>query len=527
MRVWTNAAVHVVLGPHGLSVERDGVASQILPPLSAEDGAYSLAVDPNGKTAHCMANGYRWVTVDLEEGAEPNFISGELVALAPLPGGSEVAAVYLERRGKQSSAKFRVGPMPAPGVIWTGELNLAKPTKFKWPAGLIWAEDEKLPWSRKSKVSVDPRDVRIVVNEHGTVLADSLSGIIALVRPGSQDLDFHGRVPLTDDGHVYACATDRGVLAVVDEPGGAGIGHFGPKGKYLGSAKLGSSGQPSLCELGVLVPSGRTVLCLSLDGLEPVADPISVAFDRPDDARADAKGRAFILARGPVGDDDDANAEQHGALLGLRQGDGSWAVHVLELPEDLTETELPDPEEEELVDPEKEARRAKKSGPLPLERNTTGEPHLTFDLNPRAKPWSFPAGGLFEIFAPFISTGGPEVGLFVELSGPGIESGVVDAKAVSIICEEDGKPVRVEFTGTKTKRAEFPGMNVPAGVIRDPSEKKRSKIHEHSPPDTKFVAHIEGTTAKAGSGLLLVRVGFLSHGQRGSVLRGKPIEVTG
>lgn len=520
MRVWTNAAVHVVLGPHGLSVERDGVASQILPPLDAEEGAHALAVDPSGKRAHCMAKGYRWVTVDLEEGAEPSFISGELVALAPL-AANDVAAVYLERRGKQSSAKFRVGPMPAPGTVWSGELNLAKPAKFKWPAGLIWGEDEKLPWSRKSKVSVDPRDVRIVVNEHGTVLADSLSGIIALVRPGSQEIDFHGRVPITDAGRVFGCATEQGVLAVVKEPNGSGLGHFGPKGKHLGSTALEAAGQPTLAETGVLVPSGAQMVCLSLDTLTPVADPVALKFAEPDDSRADAKGRSFLTARGK-GEDGDG---EHGALLGIRQGDGSWAVHVLDLPEGMTDIEIPDPEDEELIDPEKEARRAKKAGPLPLERNTHGEPHLTFDLNPRAKPWSFPSASRFEIFAPFISTGGPAKGLFVELSGPAIETGVIDPKAVTITREEDGKPIRVEFTGNKTRRAEFPTITVPAGVIRDPDEKKRSKIHEHSPPDTKFVAQIEGEAIQDGSGLLLVRVGFLAHGQRGSVLRGKPISV--
>lgn len=234
MRVWTDGSTHLVLGPKGLTRYSKGKAETIplgegAPVAKGGGGGWHargiLAVDEKAKTAWVEWAG-KLREVKLDGSAPPRALEWKAKDLAIAGDGLAVAVVDAEK-GK---GKIVSGPIPADGK-WKKTLAVPEPIAVKWPAGVVWAKGVKPPWSRKKEPG---HDAYLSSNAYGVALAERSSGIVAVLRPGKDALEFAVRVPTQDEADVTAAATEQGVLIVLCIEGrNSAVVHVDKKGKIL------------------------------------------------------------------------------------------------------------------------------------------------------------------------------------------------------------------------------------------------------------------------------------------------------
>lgn len=464
-------------------------------------------------------------------------------ALASVAGSDDkVLAAYVTGTKARAMTSIVIGTPPAdPKGKWAQDFEAQRPAKVAWPEELLW---EKAPWSRKTRWATDPDLLFVDRSPHGYTVYDTASAVIGLIRPGADAFACTLRTPKDKASSVSATATAQGVLVATAKGNGeAVLGHFDPDGKLLGHCRFAAH------VVGPMTVAGDDVL-LVVDGAKLLAFAPDASAQRSETALPnDLPASQIALA---------ATGDGSGVLLGIadrvfevtRSGDGwSSAGFDIGVVPEASEPHQAAIEDVEVEEPDEPTGPTGK--PLDLRpRIITQAPRLTLDPLQPNQAWSFAIGGTYEIVIKAVSVGGPtEHGLYVEIEGEGLANGYI--APTEVVVHRGEVPLHPKATDEereayeKARKARKPPKEfvgrfevkgkkhlahidylVPAGV--EPNKEKKVKPKDRfldNPEDTFLIVRLRGETKKVGSGLIFVRVGFLSSGQEGSLMRGRPVSV--
>ncbi len=532
MSAWTNGKIHVVVGPAGLSLHRgDRVelilsAAQLGGPLPSKKGKtgfariHPLAVASEGKVAFTINAERKLIRTALEVGGASTKFPWDISDLAPADG-PRVFAAYVTGTKARAMTSIVLGVPPAdPKGKWEHEYEGERPSKVDWPDELLW---EKAPWSRKTRWTIQPDLLHIDANAHGYTVYDTDSAVVGILRrtsPTAPPTGFNAvlRTPKDKGTTVAATTTAKGVVVATCKPDGAAVlCEFNDEGKLLEHRKLEATAIGPMTHAGERVfalVEHRKLMVFGLD-LAPQAELELPALPQSQvRLRAAADGESFLLAL--------ADKILEGSL-----GASGWTIRELEIagvpaPGKAHETVIAEAEIEVLDEP-----TGADGKPIDLQpRIITQAPRLSLNPSQPNDAWNFVVDEPFEIALKAVSVGGPaETGLYVEVSGAGLDKGLVEPESVAIEGENQGKAT-FEKQGSK-RIATLPDFRVPAGI--EPNKDKKVKPKDRfleNPEDTFLTIRLRGKVNKPGTGeLLFVRVGFEKLGQEGSLMRGRPVSV--
>ena len=545
MRVWTDGAVHVVVGEEGVEIHRpkqtpvlatrwkrprggfparDVLAVVGKDPLrawvSSDKDIRLLSLDGDAPRVDRRIEGHVLDAVGTGDGRV-------LACVGPLSGprSTPEAAPPLNDQADAPPipaaarrARLVVVDGDAPDLAAAKELALPAATRIVWPGG-IWTKDA-VPWPEDDDddddeptlldalaVASSPREGSLLFdevvcsqNEHGFAVTSVYSGLIAALPPDASHVDFAVRIPTQlGETEILAARTDKGVVVVVCIEGRhASILHIARDGRVL--AHRDKVGRDLAWGMGPPVVQGDRVMVFeggvtSHDrvhdlSLSDLAITKSVEIGHRPSGRLSAHGapggEALILGLGGA------------ACYVKRGGRGRVSCDVLERP--------PPPAPEP---------RASTSAPEIIK----GPPSLILSKGEGLKPWSLSEGQALSIEIPFANQGGVGRGVSVEVAGPALAAGLVKPLCARIGDEE--VPLVVKGAAA---RAELPRVPLPAAVMAVQEGKKGA-----APAALAFlVASVELTGVKAGSSVLTVRITPLgAAGGRGSVMQGKSVTVGG
>ena len=329
MRLWTNGATHVVLGPDGLVVHRDGAAQRAVG-LSALGDGFSkgaLAVSLSGNdvwlsnargSRHAESNATRQADDPARLAMLPISPTRSLVALqdatAPLR-----ASLALAGPNGQSS-----GPSHALAI------EASKAIRVRWPidvrTGGVWGAPA---WNSDTDLSLV---WEMSLTRYGAAAVDQRTGIVVVIRTGSDAASFVLRVPVQyPDIEIQAAATEQGVL--VAHRGArrtGGLNHFGTAGEHLTGRRVTglSSGVTVLDPQHAMLATEETenytsrvqvwfLDPLTLEPRELIDTDLLVKNEQPPAIHAALDGSAFIVGDGT------------NVLLGRREGRSNWSIEPL------------------------------------------------------------------------------------------------------------------------------------------------------------------------------------------------------
>lgn len=154
---------------------------------------------------------------------------------------------------------------------------------------------------------------------------------------------------------------------------------------------------------------------------------------------------------------------------------------------------------------------------VPAEERVVGPPALALSkATAGAGEWTAAAGESTTIEVGVASAGGAGKGIYVEVGGPAMASGLVIAETAWV---GDGSTKREATFAQRgmVARAEIPDVALRAAYVIDPSAKRQR-------PMPTIVVRVSVRGGKAGANLLTVRVGPLGADPgRGSALQGKRV----
>ncbi|MBN2493678.1 MAG: hypothetical protein JXR96_03715 [Deltaproteobacteria bacterium] len=488
MGIWTDGRCVLLHCSTGL-VRHEGELAEVLVSgqvLGRQDDPdpgrrHALSVDPGSQTAFLVDAQDRAFSMPLR-GGELAELSGEIIAMASMDDRHMLAA-WRGKTGSRTVVKVGLAPVPRRGNRGrkTG-IALGKPKRLKWPDGLLWSGNP--PWSRRSDWSGDADRLLLTDGPFGAAVADSDSGVLAVLGKGDRKYRCVLRAPAQKDARIHVCSTAEGVLVGIRLDGGeSAVGHFDTAGNCLASCAFEGLEAMRVLDADRALVFSRTENELREIRLSDLDASSAVSIGRHGDGEvsifATSDGEIAALGLGKT------------AILCRRGEDDTWIADSLEPPEE--------PEEEDELEVEHE--------------RLAGPPNLS--LASPSNGWDFARGKPFAIELPLINMGGPAQGLFVEMSGQAMDQGLI----VPMTVESDTK--RAPFL---EGRAELPGVDLAAGVAWPDSKKAKERLAE-APGDTRVTLWVRGKSDHGGEGLLMIRVGFLGEGMRGSLLRGKAIQV--
>ena len=369
--------------------------------------------------------------------------------------------------------------------------------KAAWPAGLLWADADDIPYTRRKRFSETPDRLKLRAVGTGLALADADAGVIARWNEGQTHFHTVTRLPIRDDAYLEAWPTREGdgllAMLVLDE----------------GTVLLEIDGEGNVREHAEVAPAiaaasdGQSVFFLDGEGLHRWAP--SAAPERLVGSEGFARGGGAPQLC--FGDD--------GLLL---YGDGERGSWLHRAKEGWSVTPIDPPEEP----PEKRAKLAQ-----PKKRRLKGEPRLQLDGSVEPESWEGQLGELC-LEVPVVNMGGPATGLTIEVSGPA-RGKLFETDHVEIRGAGWKKPQRLELAGGKaTLEAKIPaGVEVPEppkSVARKKSDAKQWRW-DQIPDDARLCIALRGEAKQAGQALLTVRIGLHGLGRAGSVLRGQSLTI--
>jgi hypothetical protein len=542
MRVYADGSADMVLRPGFLDIyPRGGAPRRVAwedPPKKSGLGLPRrrvLAV-PTGSHAWVgEGRGVRVIPLDRDDVRDVPPLGVRVLDALSLGDGRVLACAHLEG---DEGACLRVVEGRAPELAASAPLELPVPTKVEWPAGAVW-KTGKEAWPEKEKgvdkatlfKSVAPGhpqkdgarffdSVVLTRSPHGIAGASVQNGVVFAVSADGSSVEAAFRLPSQPEAEIHPVRTERGVLVVVVASGReSAVLHVDLGGRVLAHrAKLGKS-----------LPQGMSppmVFGSSVFVFERSADPVLLELGLED---LEVKGKHGLPGLGAgqaslaYGEDSVLVSDGEAALRITLVG-GAPNVELLEAvggaaqkaKKKVAEDDLGLEDEDEAAEGEEDEEEAAPVIPASRPR-ATGTPSLTLAEAASPSVWALAPGAALNVTVGFANLGGPSKGVYVEVGGQAVLSGLVSAG-----------DVRIGSTSTKFEkkgsvfRAEVPQTELHAGLLPDPDEKRGKQplyegIHR---------ANVTLRGDKAGAGLLTVRIGPIKADPgRGSIVQGKTLSV--
>jgi hypothetical protein len=448
-----------------------------------------LAISPSGKCDHTSAVEALGVL--------------DAVAL-----DDEQVAALLVRAGK---AVLGLGPPPeAPGQAWRSEIALdaVSGARIAWAEAAAWDEgpDEDLDqepggeqFPARAGIPAEPdAPPRLAANRWGVAVASSITGTIAVVRPGSAAVDVALQVPRTGESRVHAEPTAAGVLVTLILSGRQAIVlHVSDRGQVLGQRPGWGFPPAVLLDEHVLVYDDQDKHATLLDlALQPIAQ-VAVPF-WPSESAAAATGNGFAFA------------SEASVLLGKLSRGKPKILEVID-----------------HVDRIRTVHRAREAAQVAARydpRRASGAPAVGFPAGRPSVPWTGLAGSDIVLDIVVRSTGGRGQGIAITLSGEALQFVELDSVEVG----EMRAPLALDGQG-KAYAAELADVPLPEGlqVPLDPKPKNETQTQTGAAmlDATHFTIRVYGRARQAGSGLLAVSI--VAQGSASAPLKWmRPLTVT-
>jgi len=416
-------------------------------------------------------------------------------------------------------------------------LALPEVVQIDWPAGTIWKAGKEL-WPEKEKgvdktklfTSIAPghpqKDgarffdpVVMTRSPHGIAGASVQNGVVFAVAPDGSRIEGAFRIPTQSEAEIHPVRTKDGILvSLVIEGRESAVLHVSLEGKVL--AHRGKIGKAITRGMSPPILVGETVfvfersddsvlLELTLVDLEIRgkhglpglgAGQASIAFTSESVLVSDGEAALRVTIVGGAPNIDLVEAIGSVAAKPKKKVDDDLGI------EDESEEEADEEDDEPVVSfiPSSRAR-------------ATGSPSLTLAEAASPSTWAVGTGASLNVTVGFANLGGASKGIYLEVGGQAVLAGLVSAS-----------DVRIGQTSTKfekkgaTFRAEVPAVDLHAGLMPDPDE-KRGKIPLY---DGIHRANVTLHGDKGGQGLLTVRIGPIkAEPGRGSIVQGKTLQV--
>jgi len=533
MRVFTDGETHLVLGPGGLAVFRNGEEPKL------------IAVGPATKRG-AVASPPRDVLAPLDDDLERVLVTVDRAAYEVTLGGGparrlpdrildavrghdgRLFVVTTPGTGEEPAATLITATLEdGEGLVTIDTLKLPPPVRIEWPKATIW-EAGVDPWPEADEdfdaaehklgeiaIGYSSRDgttffdaVHLATSAHGVALASTYSGVIAVVRPGAREVAFTVRVPATRDAQeLFAVPTREGVLVVTTMHGkNSAVLHLAPDGKVLAHLSRFADGLAFGLGAPFLVDDSRAVLVQSLKGgkltaltlpglTADVLGDLEMKLAGESSAFTSKDGRASIIGLGDM------------AYLFRVSNDAEVAITPILMP----------------AAPATAAKRVAAPAPMGPGR-AVGPPALALSkATAGAGEWNASCEASTTIDVAFSSAGGKGKGIYVEVSGPAF--GLMTTESVSI-GKGDAKTEATFTLRGAAARAELRDVVLePSFAVEEP--RRRTTRPEPPPPMPVMIVRITLRGSKAGANLLTIRVGPLGADPgRGSALQGKRIVVS-
>ncbi|MBK8170657.1 MAG: hypothetical protein IPK60_10005 [Sandaracinaceae bacterium] len=522
MHLWTDEETHLIATGRGIArVEGDKATIHRLGQVKASRGNeptdldYFAATDKKGTTGIFGRSGAPFSFAFTDEGVVITPLA--VIGLRNVVNvGDKKLVVAMPR--VDADGRMRTILQSATideDVVQLGEtLTLPTPTRVEWPS-LIWAKSS-VPWPENDD-EPDPDEpfepgaldvrladnmwqaqLRLHSNAHGLVVTSSYSGMVAVFDPKTLKPLFAVRIPTQSEVDVRAVATKHGVLIVVVVEGKeSGILLVDNAGKVkahkakFGKEKAVHLSAPVLVgDDHALVSHGESAAYeLSLPDLESTLckDLGKVHFYGSASARS---GKDHIIANGETGVPPNKQM-----LTMVKRGKEI----------ECTPRVMPDLREPEVLTLPEGPKRVKGNPSLSLAATAGGT-------------WRCAPNGSTSIELIVTNVGGELKGMYVELAGPAVATGIVEAVDLRV-----GDTEMPFTTKGATARAELKTFAIQAGY-GPPTPVRRGQI-DMNPQSPKFYMNVGVRGKKAGQGLLTVRIGPTAANTSGSAMQGKTIVI--
>ncbi|MBN8613690.1 MAG: hypothetical protein J0L92_24050 [Deltaproteobacteria bacterium] len=545
MRVYADGTADMVLRPGFLDIyPRGGAPRRIAweePPKKGGLGLPRRRVLAVAHGSHAWigeGRGVRVVPLDVEDVRDTKPLGVRVLDATSLGEGRVLVCAHLEG---DEGAWLRVVDGRTPDLAAAKPLALPEPKKVEWPAGSVWKAGKET-WPEKAKgadkaklfASIAPGhpqkdggsffdSVVLTKSPHGIAGASVQNGVIFFVAADGSRIEGALRVPTNEDATIHPVRTAEGVLVtIVVNAKESALLHLSLDGRVLAHrSKIGKSvaqamSPPMLFGSSVLVfdrSSDPVLLELGLSDLEIKgkhglpglgAGEASIAFASDSVLVSDGEAalRVTLVSGAPNVDLLEAVGGTTAAKT-KKKADDDLGLDD----EEESDSESEDDDEDEPVAPIIPASRPR----------ATGAPSLTLAEAASPSVWALASGATLNVVVGFANLGGVSKGVFVEVAGQAVLSGLVAAGDVRI----GSTSTKLEKKGASF-RAEVPTIDLSAGLLPDPDEKRGKQplyegIHR---------ANVTLDGLKPGAGLVTVRIGPLkAEPGRGSIVQGKTITV--
>lgn len=543
MRVYADGSAEIVLRPGFLDIyPREGAPRRISweePPKKGGLGLPRRRVLAVPSSEHAWigeGRGVRVVPLTRDDVRDVAPLGVRILDAIALEGGKVLSCVHLEG---DEGACLRVVDGAAPDFAKSAPLALPEVTKIEWPAGLVWKAGKEL-WPEKEKGADKAKLFRSIApghpqkdgarffdavvltrSPHGIAGASVQNGVVFAVSPDGSRIEGAFRVPSQPEAELHPVRTRDGVLVtLVVEGRESAVLHVSLDGKVL--AARGKVGKSLTRGMSPPILFGETVFVFDRSG-----DAILLELGLSDlEIRGKhglpglGAGQASIaFASESVLVADGESALRVTVVGGAPNIDLIEAVGTAAKPKKKTDDDLGlDDEGEEEADDEEEEEATFSLIPASRAR-ATGTPSLTLAEAASPSVWALAPGGSLNVTVGFANLGGASKGIYLEVGGQAVLSGLVSATDVRI----GSSATKFERKGAAF-RAEVPAVDLHAGLLPDPDEKGgRGRLPLY---DGIHRANVTLHGDKAGAGLLTVRIGPIKvEPGRGSIVQGKTLTV--
>ena len=389
---------------------------------------------------------------------------------------------------EENNTQMAFGP---PGE-WIHEVSLADidAEPIRWPKGVLWpaSATQKTIFAEAKAVGfpvVIGRGPELIVNRHGCSVTSRQSGIVAVVRPGSDDVNFALRLPVKGDSRLHAEATAQGVLATLQLPNGeVAVLHLAEDGAVLGVHCTVAAAPAVLLgeQVAVFDDTEKVVRLLDLS-LKPKSKK-AVAF-APCEARASVDEKCLALA----------NADHMALCKVSAKGRLSVAAQV---------------NYGEVLSAARKRAAEKRLRNKYDPKRAHGAPAIGFPAGVKPPPWIAQAEEALELELVVRSAGGAGRGMYVLLEGDALKQLKLSHLSFRTIevpfVEVDGGGLRAEMTDVELVE----GLRYPL----DPSPKNDKHKYQAQEllVETHFSLTVHGHTLGPSRELLRITMGALEEG---------------
>lgn len=554
MRVYADASVDMVLRPGFLDIHpKEGSKRRIAweePPKKGGLGFPTRRVLAVPSTKHAWVGagrGVKIIPLDREDARDVASLGVRILDAIAVGGGRVLACAHLD--GDEGAA-LRVVDGAAPDFKAAKALKLPAVTKVEWPVGAVWAKGKEA-WPEKDKENkgvalfdhVAPGhpqkdgarffdSVVLTHGPHGIAGASVQNGVVFALSADASAIVAAFRVPSAPETELHPVRTQDGIaLTVVRDGKDAAVLHIALDGRVL--AHRSKVGKANAVGMSPPMPFGDSIFVVDRQK-SPVLLELAIAdFEvrTKHDVPASAAGAASVaFGEGLAMLSDGESAlrvvvKNGGATVALVEALGAGeaaaapAKKAKKVDDDLglDEEEEESSGEEDAEDEDEDPIAAFVAMTRP---RATGAPSLTLAEAASPSTWALASSATLNVTVGFANLGGASKGVFVEVGGQAILSGLVSATEL-----------RLGSTSTKFEkkggayRAEVPTIELNAGLLPDPDE-KRVPGGKQPLYDGIQRANVSLHGTKAGSGLLTVRIGPMkAEPGRGSIVQGKTLVV--